>query len=62
VSGHSLIWVAGQVSGTDYKADVVSKLCAIEWSKSFAFNLINVLREIPVSTEQGQQVVSKITK
>ncbi|XP_043934143.1 Fanconi anemia group I protein [Protopterus annectens] len=58
----SLSYGKGQLSGEEYKKQLINSLCSSRWDHHCVIHLTSMFRDVPVSTEELQFIVDKVLR
>ncbi|KAM8973789.1 Fanconi anemia group I protein [Pelodytes ibericus] len=61
-SKESLVYGKGELTGEEYKKQLLNTLCSIRWDPKCVINLTCMFRDVPLSTEELQFVVEKVLR
>uniref|UniRef100_A0A4W3I286 FA complementation group I n=1 Tax=Callorhinchus milii TaxID=7868 RepID=A0A4W3I286_CALMI len=61
-SAQSLAYGKGQLSGEEYKKQLINTLCSSRWEPKCVIHLASMFRDVPVSVEELQFVVEKVLR
>uniref|UniRef100_UPI00398EAE1B Fanconi anemia group I protein isoform X2 n=1 Tax=Pristiophorus japonicus TaxID=55135 RepID=UPI00398EAE1B len=61
-SQESLNYGGGQLSGEEYKKQLINTLCSSRWDSKCVIHLTSMFRDVPVSTEELQFVMVKVLR
>uniref|UniRef100_A0A670K3E3 FA complementation group I n=1 Tax=Podarcis muralis TaxID=64176 RepID=A0A670K3E3_PODMU len=58
----TLVYGAGELSGEEFKKQLINTLCSSRWSPQHVIHLSSMFRDIPLSAEELQFVVEKVLR
>ncbi|XP_067411776.1 Fanconi anemia group I protein [Emydura macquarii macquarii] len=61
-SKESLVYGKGELSGEEFKKQLINTLCSSRWDHQCVIHLTNMFRDIPLSAEELQFVVEKVLR
>ncbi|KAM7151504.1 Fanconi anemia group I protein isoform 1-T2 [Macrochelys suwanniensis] len=61
-SKESLVYGKGELSGEEFKKQLINTLCSSRWDHQCVIHLTNMFRDIPLSSEELQFVVEKVLR
>ncbi|XP_065268924.1 Fanconi anemia group I protein isoform X2 [Emys orbicularis] len=61
-SKESLVYGKGELSGGEFKKQLINTLCSSRWDHQCVIHLTNMFRDIPLSAEELQFVVEKVLR
>ncbi|KAK1160832.1 Fanconi anemia group I protein-like isoform X1 [Acipenser oxyrinchus oxyrinchus] len=62
VSKETLAYGKGQLSGEEYKKQLINSLCSSRWDPHCVIHLTSMFRDVPVTVEELQFVVEKVLR
>ncbi|KAK9394051.1 Fanconi anemia group I protein [Crotalus adamanteus] len=61
-SKETLEYGAGELTGDEYKKQLINTLCSSRWSPQYVIHLTSMFRDVPLSKEELQFVVEKVLR